>query len=786
MSNTGLAKVTAAAVFLVIWIFLLWGSGAFAAGVVSAFVFLALGLWRPRLALGALVAFAAVTPLVSALFQVPWFSPAEGGLLALWLAVALRDRNTPRRPLDLAGTLVFLFGLYVAIAVLALFFRYRYPSWALGLSLAQHPLADLLQLRQSLPFYGFRGGTLLLEGMLAFLLARRVDTEPGEGRATLWGLWAGGCLAAASYFLFWLPRLFDPAHNWLRFRAPLTLHDPNSASSFGLLVLGAGIALASKRLKYWAIYPLPGLAVLFLGGSRAAYVIALLGCGGGLLLLFWARAKDKRRPGTGNDSIQRATLGPVLFVFVVLAAAAGFMFIGEGRYQQLVNGQAFNQEHFAGRLGFWRAASKMVASYPVSGVGAGELPSAMPLFLRNVDTPVYSVHENAHCYPLQLAAEYGIPLFILWAGLLWVILAPRLRQWKVLSPEAAGLLLGTLFYLLHSLQSHPLLLPEQQILFWAALGGLAGHFSRLAEPKGSRPLRWAFGLLLLAPLWSFTQVVPAAGAARTYGFYGTEQRALGYESRWTGPDAWLMASVPGEWVIKIDLPRPDLAKTNPRLLVEAGGMSVLDRRFGAPDMQEIKVAVPQGSKGLLVHLSVTPAFIPHEWMGTQDRRLLGAWTIIPEGLLAVAPHSSFVPGAVAAISVVTTQTPVIEEAARGASCLVTGLPPRVTTKARFTVQMSFANLSSTAWPADRLAFTAKPLNASYHWTDLAGKDVVYDGRRASIRTAVPAGETVTVMLDAVAPSDPGDYLFVPDLVEENVAWFGCSLPKGPYKVEVVP
>ncbi len=785
MSNTGLAKVSAAAVFLAIWMSLLWGSGAFAAGVVSAFVFLALGLWRPRLALGALVAFAAVTPLISALFQVPWFSPAEGGLLALWLAVALRDRNTPRRPLDLAGTLVFLFGLYVAIAVLALFFRYRYPSWALGLSLARHPLADLLQLRQALPFYGFRGGTLLLEGMLAFLLARRVDTEPGEGRATLWGLWVGGCLAASSYFVFWLPRLFDPVHNWLRFRAPLTLHDPNSASSFGLLVLGAGIALASKRLKYWVVYPLPGLAVLFLGGSRAAYVIALLGCGGGLLLLFWARAKDKRHPGAGNDSIQRATLGPVLLVFVVLAAAAGFMFIGEGRYQQLVNGQAFSQEHFAGRLGFWRAASKMVAAYPVSGVGAGELPSAMPLFLKNVATPVYSAHENAHCYPLQLAAEYGIPLLILWAGLLWVILAPRLRQWRVLSPEAAGLLLGTLFYLLHSLQSHPLLLPEQQVLFWAALGGLAGHFSRLAEPKGSRPMRWTFGLLLLAPLWSLTQQVPAAGDSRTYGFYGTEQRASGYEWRWTGPDAWLLASVPGEWVVKASLPRPDLSKTHPRLLVETGGMTIFDRRFEAPEMQEIKIAIPQGSAGVLLHFSVTPAFVPHDWQDSLDRRHLGAWTGIPEGLLAVASRASS-GGGPASVTVAAVETPVIQEPARRASCVATGLPSRLTTGEHILVQTIFTNQSAAPWPADKLSFTTKPLNASYHWTDLAGKEVVHDGRRTSIRTAVASGETVTLVLDVAAPSEPGDYLFVPDLVEENVAWFGCSLPKGPYKVEVVP
>ncbi len=786
MNGLGSVKIAAAAVLLLVWLSLLAGSGAFSAGVASAAVFLTLGLWRPRLAFGALVAFAAVTPLICAINQVSWFSPSEGGLLALWLAVSWRDRKAPSRPVDLAGMLVLLFALYIAIATLALFFRYRYPSWALGLALLQHPLANLLQLRQALPFYGFRGATLLLEGMVAFLLARRVDTEPGEGRATLWGLWAGGCAAAASYFVFWLPRLFDPAHNWLRFRAPLTLHDPNSAASFGLLVLGAGIALASRRLRCWAIYPLPGLAVLFLGGSRAAYVIALLGCGGGLLWLLRAGARDKGRQGTGNDSVQQAALGPVLLVFVVLAVAASFMFVREGRFQQLVTGQAFEQEHFAGRLGFWRAASKMVASYPISGVGAGELPSAMHLFLKDVDTPVYAVNENAHCYPLQLAAEYGLPLLVIWMALLWVILAPRLRQWRVLSPETTGLLAGTLFYLVHSLQSHPLLLPEQQILFWAALGGLAGHFSRLAEPRGSRPARRAFILLLLAPIWSLTQPAPAAQAARTYGFYGTEQRASGYEWRWTSSDAWLLAAVPGEWVINIDLPRPDLLTTHPRLLAEAGGLGVLDRRFDAPEMQEMRVVIPRCSEGLLIHFSVTPAFVPHDWQDTLDRRPLGAWTGIPEGLLAVTPCGPSVPGAKASISVVAAQTPVIEKAARKASCTVSALPLRATTGERFTVQMTFTNQGSAPWPADKLSFTSKPLNASYHWADLAGKESVHDGRRARVGTAVPAGGTFTATLEAVAPSNPGKYLFVPDLVEENVAWFNCVLPKGPYEVDVTP
>jgi O-antigen ligase len=336
----------------------------------------------------------------------------------------------------LAGTLVLLFGLYVVLCTLALLVRYRYPSWGLGLSLLQHPLAGLLQLKQVQPFYGFRAGTLLIEGMLAFLLARRVDAEPGEGRATMWGLWAGGCVAAASYFVFYLPRLFEPWKNWALYKSALTLQDANSASSFSLLLLGASLALAARPPRSRLFLLIPGLAVLFFTGSRAGDLLAL----GGLCLLagfLWvARMRSawhKDPLSTGElESPASSVLVPIGICAVVLGAAVLFQASQGKPFGDLLLIERLKQHAYGDRLGFWQAGVAMVKSSPVSGVGAGEFPLVLPLFVEPWMAPPSRLHENAHCYPLQLAAEYGIPGLLLWVGLLWVILGPRLRQWRVL------------------------------------------------------------------------------------------------------------------------------------------------------------------------------------------------------------------------------------------------------------------------------------------------------------------------------------------------------------------
>lgn len=774
MRPTGTAKFVSATLALAFWLFLLRdaSAGVLASGGAVVALFLALGLWRPRLTLGLLVAFAASSHIFSAIWGVPWFSPAEGGLLALWVAVSWRDRSAPKRPLDLAGFFSLLFALYALLSALALIFRFRYPSLMTGLSFLIHPWGDLLRLPMSTPLFGFRSATLLLEGMLAFSLARRVDSEPGEGRAALWGLWCGGCVAVLSYFVYYLPRLFDPAKNWLVYRPALTLHDANSAASFGLLVLGAGLALASRGVRGKWVYLLPGLAILFLGGSRIAFVIALLGCAGIAAFLGWVRRRSSSR---GAEAAPMPSLGPALLATVLLAGIVGFMVVKMERFQDLFSGDAYTTHHLSGRQGFLQAGLKMVSEYPVSGVGGGTYTSTVHQFLEKGSAPVHSQIENAHSYPLQLAAEYGTPALLLWFGFLWVVLGPRLRHWRVLSPEAAGLLSGVLFYLLHCLQSHPLLLAEHQILFWAALGGLAGHFNRLAESVRPSRLRWVASLCLLAPLWSLTQPCPAASQAHSFGVYASPVDPGGEQMAWTAAQAWVV--LPAGAVSQFDcgVSRPNLATAPVTLRLEAGGATAYEEVFSKPSQLRAAFQLAPAGGGALLHLSVSPPFVPRVLGLSRDARVLGVqlrkWPIEAEGV--PPPGGSWRPlaeGLQGAIALAEAET--LPAEGRKFSCALVDEAPRMVPGETLSIPVYIRNTSDILWRGNQYANSPKPLCASYHWKRPDGTLVLWDGVRTPITTDVAPGLNWEGDLWVNAPQEPGEYLLEIDMLQETVAWFG--------------
>jgi len=61
---------------------------------------------------------------------------------------------------------------------------------------------------------------------------------------------------------------------------------------------------------------------------------------------------------------------------------------------------------------------------------------------------------------------------------------------------------------------------------------------------------------------------------------------------------------------------------------------------------------------------------------------------------------------------------------------------------------------------------------AYHWLDLLGNPIVWDGTRAELPQPVAPGETVEVDVTVAAPRPPGSYLLSFDLVEEYRFWFG--------------
>ncbi|HEV2011740.1 MAG TPA: hypothetical protein VGS17_12025, partial [Candidatus Limnocylindria bacterium] len=100
-----------------------------------------------------------------------------------------------------------------------------------------------------------------------------------------------------------------------------------------------------------------------------------------------------------------------------------------------------------------------------------------------------------------------------------------------------------------------------------------------------------------------------------------------------------------------------------------------------------------------------------------------------------------------------------------------------------SVPISLTNTGNFTWPAAG----PTPVHLGYHWTDQAGKVVVWDGTRSNLAADVAPGATQTLQAQLVFPAAPGIYVLKWDLVQEGVAWFsGQNVPTFDQIVTVNP
>jgi len=64
-----------------------------------------------------------------------------------------------------------------------------------------------------------------------------------------------------------------------------------------------------------------------------------------------------------------------------------------------------------------------------------------------------------------------------------------------------------------------------------------------------------------------------------------------------------------------------------------------------------------------------------------------------------------------------------------------------------------------------------PIQLSYHWFDVNGERVTWDGLRTPLREVAARGGTIDLEMAVRPPEEPGQYLFQPDLVYPGVSWF---------------
>ncbi|MDP9245986.1 MAG: S8 family serine peptidase, partial [Chloroflexota bacterium] len=133
---------------------------------------------------------------------------------------------------------------------------------------------------------------------------------------------------------------------------------------------------------------------------------------------------------------------------------------------------------------------------------------------------------------------------------------------------------------------------------------------------------------------------------------------------------------------------------------------------------------------------------------------------------AVGVDDVFGMGRVNALRAVTVNAP----ARYGATYDISALPKSATFAAPIAAPITIKNQSSFAWSPDG----PNPVRLAYHWTDLAGTAVVWDGQRSPLPAEVPIGGSVIVNALIAPPKTAGSYVLRIDLVREGVAWFSAG------------
>lgn len=199
--------------------------------------------------------------------------------------------------------------------------------------------------------------------------------------------------------------------------------------------------------------------------------------------------------------------------------------------------------NLSGRLLWWSRAKNILAEEPATGIGIGSFYRVSPLYTPRESEKSSHVQENAHNYYIQVATEVGIPALLIFLGLMFFTFKAGLRALVQCNVKAkgliSGLLLGLAAYLITMLTSHPLLLSNQQFLFWSiisfviisyhASGG--GRLWKAPAPYTHLLL----GLLAFATLVGYARRIAEGEdhpGISEYGHYEYD-REIGSKMRWT-------------------------------------------------------------------------------------------------------------------------------------------------------------------------------------------------------------------------------------------------------------
>jgi O-antigen ligase len=214
------------------------------------------------------------------------------------------------------------------------------------------------------------------------------------------------------------------------------------------------------------------LAAMFMTGSRGGVLLSLFSMVIAFVVFF-------RRDLPRKISVLLALIGAGAVALVLL------QFLGGNVEARIDVGGLVEQ----GRLAAYQSTLRIIKDYPWFGTGLGTFTSAFPAY-RSGNISIYGVWNAAHSTPLELAAELGIPLTIVFAvawnvALLVLLRGTRRSRRETVVPLAA--LAVALIALLHSSIDFSLQVSGYAIVVFGLVGvGLAQSFETASAPRRRR------------------------------------------------------------------------------------------------------------------------------------------------------------------------------------------------------------------------------------------------------------------------------------------------------------
>ncbi len=316
------------------------------------------------------------------------------------------------------------------------------------------------------PLYFITAGFIWLQGLFFFTFALK-EKNNLLGRTHF-------CLVvyAIVIIIFWLIQIILHLP-FLDLYAPFSPYEETHAlsgvTSSMLVYLLATISAQNYKKKIMdTVLSLALMVITFFCYNRISWSSVVFGCG---LVIWWKLPKKYL----------------YFFGFAIITSILILNFKSKKladtwhgrRLTSLARIESFESKD-APRSALYKRAIRMIKARPLTGFGVGSYYTHSLQFGRETEQ-YYDYQTFAHNLILQLTAEMGVPITIVFCILIILALSNGYTSAKAGSSEATGLLIATVVYLTVQMATHVLsTYVSQQFFFWLLIAALTTAVKRTA------------------------------------------------------------------------------------------------------------------------------------------------------------------------------------------------------------------------------------------------------------------------------------------------------------------